>query len=156
VRPSGDTPLTILAGDAISWKYTVTQYWKRRQSRAWRLPTRIVGVNPIYVSRGDTNLDGKPRLLTEAWIFLRKRDPRSSGIYANTGNGKRVISPMTLGHSTAPQRKRWFSGYFGADTQYRAIKQVRGPVDGDRASGVTPTDHPGGAKRSRWKVYRHK
>jgi uncharacterized repeat protein (TIGR01451 family) len=121
---SGDN-LTILAGEAISWTYTVTNTGDVALSNV-SVTDSVGGVTPHYVS-GDTNLDGKLDT-NETWIYSAS-GVATVGTYSNVGTAGGSFTD-SAGHTATPGATDG-SGYFGADPEI-AINKVT--VDGS-ASG---------------------
>ncbi|MER8754048.1 hypothetical protein NKH57_33660, partial [Mesorhizobium sp. M1050] len=123
---SGDG-LTILTGEAISWKYTVTNLGNVALSGVSVSDDQGVVVTPVLSDAthnvGDTNLDG---LLdtTETWTFTGT-GVAGIGAYSNIGTATGSFTD-TAGHSANPDDTDG-SGYFGANA---AIKIEKVTVDG--------------------------
>src|SRR5262249_50686521 len=100
---SGDG-LTILAGEAISWKYAVTNTGDVALSNvtvtdsiAGVTPTPVLGPDHVH-NIGDTNTDGKLDL-TETWIY-KASGVATAGPYSNTGTAKGTSVPDSAGHTS--------------------------------------------------------
>ena len=89
---SGDG-ITILPGEPITWRYTVTNVGSGRLNNVTVTDTEA-GVTPAYVS-GDSNGDGMLEP-TETWIF-EAPGTAITGPYSNTGTasclGRRLRRP---------------------------------------------------------------
>jgi hypothetical protein len=131
---SGDG-LTILAGESISWTYTVTNAGAATSYIADVLVSdNQSGVTPTYVS-GDANND---HILQygETWVFSAN-GIATVGDYANigtvTGNGTNGSGGYTPLTKTDP------SSYFGADPQISIVKLTNGSDTGTYLVGSAIT-----------------
>src|SRR5205823_2983411 len=113
---SGDG-ITIKAGDAISWKYTVTNPGNEPLSNV-SVTDNQPGVTPVFQS-GDTNNNSKldPG---ESWIYTAS-GTAVAGNYNNIGSANGGFSD-TAGHTRTPSANDP-SSYFGVASQI-AINKV--------------------------------
>ena len=116
----------ILVGEAIQWRYTVTNAGNVPLSNV-TVTDSHAGVTPVRVS-GDTN--GNNELdLTETWIYTAS-STAIAGDYANTGtaSGRFTDDAKDTRSDTASDA----SSYFGANPQIAIDKQTRhGSTSGD-------------------------
>src|SRR5260221_305603 len=122
---SGDG-LTILTGEPISWKYTVTDPGNVPLSNVV-VTDNQPGVTPVFQS-GDTNSNGKLDL-GETWIYTAS-GTAITGSYSNIGTAQGSFTD-TAGHSRTASANDP-SNYFGANPQI-AINKVTfdGATSGD-------------------------
>ncbi len=104
VGPAEGDGLTILTGEPISWKYTVTNTGNVSLGGV-SVTDSVSGVNPAYVS-GDANGDGKLDV-DETWIY-EASGMALADVYTNTGAASGT-SP-----SGVPVNAQDGSSYFGA------------------------------------------
>ncbi|RWL95844.1 MAG: hypothetical protein EOR68_19645 [Mesorhizobium sp.] len=109
--------LTILSGEDISWKYTVTNTGNVALSNVAVTDNQGVTVSPELsggFNVGDTNHDGKLDV-GESWIFTGS-GTATSGPYANVGSVSASANGITVTDTDG-------SSYFGADPEI-AIDKV--------------------------------
>jgi hypothetical protein len=122
---SGDG-LTILSGESISWRYTVTNTGNIALSSV-SVTDNQAGVTPAYQS-GDVNTNGKLDL-AETWIYAAS-GTAITGNYSNTGSASGSFTD-TAGHSQTASAND-SSSYFGAAPQIAVNKvTVDGATSGD-------------------------
>ena len=123
---SGDG-LNILAGEAISWKYTVTNVGNVALSGVnvtddqGVTVTGVLGADAVH-NVGDTNNDGKLDL-TEAWVFTGT-GVAGIGNYSNIGSASGSFTD-TAGH-TGTDTATDGSSYFGANPHITLDKKTNG------------------------------
>jgi uncharacterized repeat protein (TIGR01451 family) len=117
---SGDG-LTILSGEPISWRYTVTNAGNVALANVV-VTDNQAGVTPVY-QNGDTNSNSLLDL-TETWTYTAS-STAITGSYSNTGTAKGSITD-TAGHTSTAMASDP-SSYFGAAPQI-AINKVT--IDG--------------------------
>ncbi|MER9303027.1 hypothetical protein NKJ06_22520 [Mesorhizobium sp. M0293] len=123
---SGDG-LTVLAGDAISWQYTVSNTGNVALSNIVVTDDQGVVVAPVLGDAthnvGDTNLDGKLDT-NETWTFIGS-GTAITGDYANIGSVSGTAGAVTVSDTDG-------SSYFGADAKISIDKvTVDGATSGD-------------------------
>ncbi|TPO10340.1 hypothetical protein FJ980_08525 [Mesorhizobium sp. B1-1-5] len=123
---SGDG-LNILSGEAISWKYTVTNTGNVALSGV-AVSDSDAGVTPVAVladathNIGDTDLDGVFGI-GESWVFTASGTSQA-GAYENTGTATSSYQD-DAGHSV-PVTAHDDSSYFGADPHITLDKKTNG------------------------------
>ncbi|TGV34119.1 hypothetical protein EN829_020730, partial [Mesorhizobium sp. M00.F.Ca.ET.186.01.1.1] len=129
---SGDG-LNILSGEAISWRYTVTNVGNVALSGVdvtddqGVTVTGVLGADAVH-NVGDTNNDGKLDL-TEAWVFTGT-GVAGTGAYSNIGSASGSFTD-DAGH-TGTDTATDGSSYFGADPEIAINKvTVDGATSGD-------------------------
>ncbi|AZO47943.1 MAG: hypothetical protein EOS54_24200 [Mesorhizobium sp.] len=121
---SGDG-ISILSGEPISWKYTVTNLGNVALSGINVTDDQGVVVSPDLVGGfnvGDTNQDGKLDL-TEAWVYTGT-GVAGIGDYSNIGTASGSFTD-DAGHTATPQDTDP-SSYFGADPHITLDKKTNG------------------------------
>ncbi|MER9299767.1 hypothetical protein NKI38_25185 [Mesorhizobium sp. M0621] len=123
---SGDG-LTVLAGDAISWQYTVSNTGNVALSNIVVTDDQGVVVTPVLGDAthnvGDTNLDGKLDT-NETWTFIGS-GTAIAGNYANIGSVSGTAGAVTVSDNDD-------SSYFGANPLISVDKvTVDGATSGD-------------------------
>jgi uncharacterized repeat protein (TIGR01451 family) len=128
---SGDG-LSILVGDAITWRYTVTNVGNVALSNV-SVTDNQPGVTPVLQS-GDTNYNGLLDL-SETWVYTAA-DTAVSGNYSNIGTASGNFTD-SAGHSRTDTAND-ASSYFGADPQIAINKvTVDGATSGDGLTILT-------------------
>ncbi|TGU50437.1 hypothetical protein EN829_020725 [Mesorhizobium sp. M00.F.Ca.ET.186.01.1.1] len=123
---SGDG-LTILAGEAISWKYTVTNVGNVALSgvnvtdNQGVTVTGVLGADAVH-NIGDTNNNGKLDL-TEAWVFTGT-GVAGIGAYSNIGSASGSFTDDAL--HTPTDTATDDSNYFGANPHITLDKKTNG------------------------------
>ncbi|QOZ46548.1 hypothetical protein XH89_26065 [Bradyrhizobium sp. CCBAU 53340] len=118
---SSSDNLTILAGENISWKYTVTNTGDVALSNV-NVTDSVNGVTPTYLS-GDANNDGKLNV-NETWIFTASGQA-IDGAYSNTGTVTADDVVDTAGHHAVITASD-DSGYTGVKPSINVEKLVSG------------------------------
>jgi hypothetical protein len=122
---SGDG-LTILTGQPILWRYTVTNVGNIGLSNV-KVSDSAAGVIPLLIS-GDTNNDGRLNT-TETWVY-EASGTAITGDYSNTGTATGDYTDGA-GHTRSDTATDG-SSYFGANPQIAIAKvTVAGTKEGD-------------------------
>ncbi|HTM54546.1 MAG TPA: VCBS repeat-containing protein, partial [Pirellulales bacterium] len=128
---SGDG-LNILTGDAISWRYTVTNVGNVALSNV-SVTDNQAGVTPVLQS-GDTNNNSKLDL-GETWVYAAA-GTAITGNYSNTGTASGSYTDVS-GHSRTDSASDG-SSYFGVDPEIAINKvTVDGATSGDGLNILT-------------------